>query len=217
MKAASVSKRRQEWAKKEAQKIILEHLIILNGKSLWGTNFHLGRSHKKRSVTLKVVAIPSYELYQSLKKDLEQSQETEIVKMDGYSFIPTKEGALFFNDKKSQFFNKRFKSKHNFKGYLYRLCCLYVLRDEYERYLKHIEEEKMKNSYEGIKKRSELRLIKKPVTIGDISIRMTNLQQIKNLEPRIKNLEQKFVKKFWRGDYQNYKKFKQRARADGLI
>jgi hypothetical protein len=163
----------------------------------------------------RIVRIPSPKSYNWLKTYLENTKG-EIITLSegGYSFVPIPEGYLIINDRGENFNIKRFKARKNFSLFLYRLFALSVLRPAYEEYEK---KEARKNSYERIVAKSKECSAKETLSFGNTRITVVHTNKMKRVEPKIIGIESQFVKKFWDGSYEDYKKFRLKVRKEGLI
>jgi hypothetical protein len=213
--AASISKRAKIRCRKIAQKIIMDHFRIISGKPLWKSHYHLNR--KNVPMSYRIAWVPSPEAYDEFVDDLEKHNGRIQILRDsgGYLLVPTLDGYLLLNDTNDELGFKRFKARRDFGKYLLRVRLLLLERPKYENIL--VQEKRKANvgnySYQTIRDRSTTTIRFCDTTNDCAVLKDRNSHRVIG----VRNATKLFVDKYWDGNYEEFKKFKQRVRKDKLI
>jgi hypothetical protein len=191
--------------------------------------------------SIDVIKIPSPEIYDWVKSSLEKDDgQLPVVNKGAFEFIPTAEGLLILNNWET-FSAWRFKVRKDFGRYLTKLNKLIITQPNYMREkreeIKRNQKESDEWNFETILAKKEMRkedaeqyktfFLSDEVVIkmkGDwrplskkIFTKLTKTKRANKRDAESPSFNKGFIEKYWDGNYEDYKKFKQRAMKSGII
>ncbi len=217
---SSTSERSKSRARACAQGVVLDHIKLMK----YGDYRHFvdGVDEKDRT-ELKLSKIPSPGQFIWLSDFLQRggvlpSHEGE------FGFMYTPHGPLVFHNNNVKRSKKRFKARRNFEHFLLKLDALVTKFPDFKKEAEIMYWKQGDGSYKMIRDKQALREARKEVrsTIrleDEFTIVLTGVKDrkiIQKITSRFATTQRFALTYRWRS-YQDFKKFRQRVRAEGLI